>query len=428
MKTSQLLLAALAIVALGAAPVGAQTAHGPAKAAPKAPVKAPTNDDCLGCHGEPSLTRANGKPVNVPPEAFAASVHGQGGVACVDCHADLATTTEFPHANKVAPVRCATCHDKAVADYDTSVHAEARRASAGSVAATCIDCHGTHDIRPKTDPDSRTYHLNLPQTCGRCHGNAEIIKRGRIAIGNVYSKFQDSIHGQALSRAGLMVAPNCSDCHGSHDIKREKNPDSRVYRPTIPSTCGKCHQGVVAKYQIGVHGTMLRKGNPLAAVCTDCHTTHDIKRVDVESWRMQVINECGTCHTDKIKTYRDTFHGQVNSLGFVRVATCADCHGAHDILPQSDPRSSVAPARLVKTCQRCHPNATSSFVRYDPHAQRDNRQRNPTLYYAAHFMDWLLVGVFAFFGLHTALWFSRAMVVKRGQRRPRASRPDRTEK
>ena len=54
---------------------------------------------------------------------------------------------------------------------------------------------------PSKDPDSPTYHLNLPATCGRCHGNAEIIRKGRIAIGDVVAQFQDSIHGQALARA-----------------------------------------------------------------------------------------------------------------------------------------------------------------------------------------------------------------------------------
>ena len=47
------------------------------------------------------------------------------------------------------------------------VHAQARRSSPQSVAATCTDCHGTHDIRPSSDPDSRTNHFNLPATCGR---------------------------------------------------------------------------------------------------------------------------------------------------------------------------------------------------------------------------------------------------------------------
>jgi hypothetical protein len=143
-------------------------------------------------------------------------------------------------------------------------------------------------------------------------------------------------------------------------------------------------------------------------VCSDCHTAHEIRRADEAGWQLDVIRECGTCHADKMKTYRDTFHGQVTALGFVRVATCASCHEPHAIYPGSDPRSTVSRARIVQTCQQCHPGANERFARYDPHADKDDRSRNAPLYYAARFMYWLLIGVFAFFGLHTLLWLPRA--------------------
>jgi cytochrome b subunit of formate dehydrogenase len=37
------------------------------------------------------------------------------------------------------------------------------------------------------------------------------------------------------------------------------------------------------------------------------------------------------------------------------VANCASCHGFHDILPASDPLSSVNKANLPQTCGKCHP-------------------------------------------------------------------------
>jgi hypothetical protein len=111
---------------------------------------------------------------------------------------------------------------------------------------------------------------------------------------------------------------------------------------------------------------------------------------------------------DKIKTYRDTFHGQVTSLGFVRVATCAACHSAHNIHGSTDERSMTSQARLLSTCQQCHPNATDGFAKYDPHADKDDPVRNPSLYYASTFMKWLLFGTFAFFGLHAGLWLFKS--------------------
>ncbi|MGE5358287.1 MAG: cytochrome c3 family protein, partial [Bacteroidales bacterium] len=254
MKILPRVLAPLLLCVVLSVPAVAQTARAPQP-------KPHPNDDCLACHGDASADRP------VLPTVFGASVHGQAGLACVDCHKDVATA-ELPHGEKLAPVVCATCHDQPAATYDRSVHAEARRAApATSVAASCKDCHGTHDIRPSTDPQSRTYHLNLPATCGRCHGNADIIKRGGIAIGNVVLQFQDSIHGRALSKGGLMVAPNCSDCHGAHEIQRRSNSESLIFRANVPATCGKCHEGVEARYLDGIHGTQMRKGNTFAPVC-----------------------------------------------------------------------------------------------------------------------------------------------------------------
>ncbi len=395
------------------------------KVAASAAPKPPTNDDCLACHGDPSAKDASGRSVAVLPDKFGASIHGQSGIACVDCHADLAKVTDFPHAEKLAPVNCATCHEAAAAKYDASVHARARRAAPQSVAASCRDCHGTHDIRSSTDPDSPTYHLNLPATCGRCHGNAEIIRKGRIAIGNVVAQFQDSIHGQALSKSGLMVAPDCKDCHNAHDIQRSTDPASPVFRTAVPTTCGKCHEGVLRKYQVGAHGEALAKGRPDAPVCVSCHSAHQIQRTDAPMWKASMLQECGTCHPESKRTYRDTFHGQETQLGFMRVATCADCHGAHDIFPQADPRSTVSTQRRVATCKKCHAGSNASFAQYDPHADRHNRARNPLLFYAARFMEALLIGVFAFFGIHTALWASRA--VKPGADLQRPNRGPRSE-
>jgi hypothetical protein len=33
------------------------------------------------------------------------------------------------------------------------------------------------------------------------------------------------------------------DCHGVHDIKRVKDPDSRVIRANLVKTCQQCHPG-----------------------------------------------------------------------------------------------------------------------------------------------------------------------------------------
>jgi hypothetical protein len=357
---------------------------------------APSDADCRGCHESPSLERL--------PD----SVHGQAGLSCVDCHVDLARAVEFPHPVKPAAPQCASCHAEPVERYAEGVHARALRADPDAPAATCAGCHGDHDILPARDPRSRTYHLTLPRTCGRCHGDEEMIRAAGIAAGNVPAAFEDSIHGQALSRRGLVVAPNCSSCHRAHDIHPAEDTRSPVFHANVPATCGRCHEGIRTEYDTSVHAKALAAGRS-AAVCSDCHSAHGIAATGLPAWRLSVVEECGTCHEESIRTYRDGFHGQASALGFVRVATCADCHGAHGIAATADGRSRVHASNLVSTCGRCHPGANANFVQYDPHADAGRKERSRPVYYTALFMNVLLAGVFTFFAVHTALWFPRSL-------------------
>ena len=405
MRTRFLILVCLAFTAAGPRLARAQGA------------KPPANDDCLACHGDSSAAREDGRSVAVLPEVFGASVHGAAGLACVDCHADLARVIEFPHPEKLAPANCATCHEAVVTQYRAGAHAQAI-AGGSSQAATCVSCHGMHDIKPASDRASRTHHLNVAATCGACHGP----KGAKTGAPSVAAHFEDSIHGRALRKQGLVVAPNCASCHGPHEIRRKTDPASTVNRDRVVATCTRCHAGIRPEYEKSVHAQAVKAGNALAPVCSDCHTAHDIGRVESDAWKLGIIRECGTCHEQSLRTYRDTFHGKISELGFTRVAKCADCHGAHDILPASNPASLISPERRLSTCQQCHTSANANFVLYDPHADPQDRARNPVLYFTAAFMKLLLGGVFLFFGMHTLLWFPRSLQVRRErQRKHRAS-------
>ncbi len=385
---------------------GLMVAAASASAQTPAPA-APTNEDCLACHSDPSAARANGQPVVVQGERFAQSIHGS--LSCVDCHSDLNKPTEFPHAETLAKVSCATCHDTAVQQYELGVHALARRTNHNSRAATCVDCHGgnPHEIRPASDPESATNKLKIAETCAKCHGNKATVTLASGKTPAVAAMFQDSIHGQALIKKGLIVAPTCSDCHSNHDIIPKRMSDSPVAPKNVPATCGKCHEGIRHEFAQGAHGIKLAAGTSYAPNCASCHNAHGVQRTDTANWQLHAVEQCGTCHKEALATYRDTFHGQVTALGFTPVAKCADCHGAHKLLARSDPQSPVNQANLVKTCGQCHESANANFVKYNPHANKHDKARLPALYYSAMFMDALLVFVFAFFGVHTMLWFSR---------------------
>jgi hypothetical protein len=94
-------------------------------------------------------------------------------------------------------------------------------------------------------------------------------------------------------------------------------------------------------------------------------------------------------------------------LGFADGATCSDCHGSHAILRASDPASSVAPANLLKTCQKCHQDATAGFATFQPHATTDDFARYPYTWLASKFVNLAVGGVLLFFWIHSALWFYR---------------------
>jgi len=353
--------------------------------------------DCLSCHADATLQDASGHSVAVDATKFHASIHGN--LQCSNCHTDI---KDYPHPEKRTPVKCESCHADEAAGLVGSVHASP------SAEHPCTSCHGdAHSIFPKEDPKSAVYPLNIPRTCGTCHGNDAMARKH--GLNNVYPLYIDSIHGFALSKEGLLVAANCMSCHGSHHILSHKDPQSSTYRTNIPKTCGSCHAGITSEYLSGIHGKALAAGKLNAPVCSDCHNAHAIEQPTAAAFRMQSTPICGNCHKEKFATYRDTFHSQLSSLGgYVETARCWDCHGAHEILPASDPQSPVAPANLVRTCGRCHAGANLSFVQYQPHANARNRKLNPALYFIRLFMNLLLASVLTFFVIHTILWLIRS--------------------
>jgi hypothetical protein len=376
-------------------------------AAPKAPAAPPPSvvDTCMMCHADKDAKGAGGKSIAVDAAKFGKSVHGELQLKCTDCHADV-SADKLPHPEKLKPVDCATCHDKAAKEYAGTVHGSARKGG-NAIAATCKDCHGTHDILRSKDPASRTNHANVEATCSACHGSDAVVAAGKLPGGNVGGKFHDSIHGKALKGAAQGSAPTCSNCHGVHDIRPKADQASRTNRAKVPDMCGACHKPEREAFVKGMHGKLRQDGVLAAPGCTDCHSAHGIQQHDAPKFQVDVIKECGTCHTDYLSTYRDTFHGQVTELGYARMATCASCHGAHDILPASNPASMVSKQNRVKPCQTCHPGASANFASFDPHADKHNKARDPIYWYAARFMEILLLGVFAFFGIHTVFWLYR---------------------
>jgi predicted CXXCH cytochrome family protein len=369
-----------------------------------------SNSDCMVCHDDPKLTRIVAGVTNslhVTETNLNQSVHA--GLSCTDCHAGI---KDLPHEEKLPAPQCGSCHDSESKEYAASIHGMSQ-SMGSSGAATCASCHGSHNIVPVKQGDSPVFKLNLPATCARCHSNPNLTSEYRMKFPQAASQYMESIHGRALIKLGLIIAPSCNDCHGVHDIRRSVDRDSKINHAHIADTCGKCHVGVEKTYLKSVHGQLLAKGDARGPVCTDCHSAHQIETQVGGLLKAASDARCGKCHQDRLENYMETYHGKAIALGAShqapQVAACYDCHGHHDVLPPSDPESRLSSSNILQTCQQCHKGATAKFTQYVPHADPTDREHYPLLHFVFIAMTGLLVGTFAFFGLHTALWLIRSV-------------------
>ena len=321
----------------------------------------PKNELCLGCHGYESFGVPTGKvgeqamrKLYVSPELFKQGVHSKR--ACVDCHWEI---LQVPH--------------------ERNVHRE---------RVNCIDCHlSTMESQHAT-------------------GSNEF-KRVDDVVASIAS-YTSSIHARPSKEDLLKPNAYCSDCHNAHTFAPLGTKPRWEFRATIPEVCGKCHADIRKTYLTSVHGEEVKQeGNPNAAVCVDCHTTHDIGSPTTDSIKLSITANCGDCHAQQLKTYTGTYHGQVNTLGYAYTAKCYDCHGHHDIQRVADETSKVHKNNRLKTCQTCHANATEGFISFHPHGNPHDFDRYPYMWIASKFMIGLLAGVFAFFWTHSLLWFYR---------------------
>ena len=204
-------------------------------------------------------------------------------------------------------------------------------------------------------------------TCLACHGDPSAhryVDPRRLAA---------SVHGQLM----------CTTCHADATEIPHAIPLASVSQQQIPSTCGQCHGDIQRAYLRSVHGQAAAAGKRHAPVCTDCHGEHYVAAVTSEASKVfpsHVPETCSQCHAAErivskyrlpayvVQTYMGSFHGLAHQLGSVTVANCASCHGAHEILPAIDDRSSINPKNLAKTCGACHPGVGGLVARGKIHA------------------------------------------------------------
>lgn len=149
----------------------------------KAKVDPVAHAACIDCHGNLYKDWEN-------------SVHGRNiidkkqidGPLCIDCHGSPhyitpINTINSPVNRKNVVKTCAACHDRQdiaakynyhpyiVARYYKSFHGK-KYVLGHPNAPTCVNCHGSHNVRRWDDPASPVAWENRIGTCVQCHAGA----------------------------------------------------------------------------------------------------------------------------------------------------------------------------------------------------------------------------------------------------------------
>ena len=125
-------------------------------------------------------------------------------------------------------------------------------------------------------------------------------------------------------------------------------------RPSPPGTARRPPAPIATRNTRSPGSRAVRLCKISADVCSDCHAS-------------ERLNTKYNLPPDRVKTFFESYHGLAAQYGSTLAANCASCHGVHNILPSTDPRSSIYKTNLVATCGKCHPGATENFAQSKVH-------------------------------------------------------------
>jgi len=215
--------------------------------------------------------------------------------------------------------------------------------SYGQVKNSCLDCHSAlpEPLGVTQEKFSQDIHAQKGLTCASCHG------------GDPTSDDPDRAMSRKAGWKGKIdrrqVPRLCGSCHSDPAYIRQFNPSLRTDQ--------------LDQYHTSVHGKRLAGGDAKVAVCTDCHSVHDLRapsdpRSTVNP--VNVANTCARCHadasymkgysipTDQFAKYSTSVHHEALAVrGDLSAPTCTTCHGNHGAAPPGVDR-------VQNVCSTCH--------------------------------------------------------------------------
>lgn len=387
------------------------------------------NKQCLSCHIDDENSMAVSE--HTTETSFHLTLTQEDGtpINCSNCHGSHHITPIDDVNSPVSPMNaqttCGSCHAEEQQQFERSVHGQ-NLALGSEDAATCIKCHSEH--QPQVTALSQR-KIEIHNTCGSCHFDEDLMNGHGLQMNGFEQLMEHSVHASEV-RKGNVDAPVCSDCHGYHEILPLNDPNSAVHFQNVSNTCGKCHEAVQQQYEISIHGVSSARGRKDSPICTDCHGEHSILRAGDENSPVHKLNmaknTCARCHESvvlsskydmafgQVDSYFDSYHGLASNWGSKEAANCGSCHGTHMILPSTDPRSTISPARLAETCGQCHPGMSSNVALSTVHTIEGS---------ASHTIDswvqWiyflLIIAVIGGMFLHNAIIYFSILMKKRKQ-------------
>jgi predicted CXXCH cytochrome family protein len=346
---------------------------------------------CVDCHGnhqiestnDPSKSTVRAKMMETCGKCHAKeldhynkSSHGQAfkngnkeAPTCFQCHGEhsinsVLKSDEFSKINQTE--MCLSCHqdnrvnknkESHLNDYKKSFHYLALK-NGNIKAATCSNCHGPHEMKPASDPESQIFKKNIDNTCGQaeCHVQEKL-------------DYSGSIHHTSLMSKENSDSPTCNSCHGAHQI---------VDTDSLGKDLGTKQRGVVK-------------------LCSNCHAS--------------VVLVRNNNLPNVAANYNESFHGLAVRGGSSRAASCESCHGNHNIRPSSDTLSTINKKNLGQTCGKCHPGADKVFLDTKIHILSQESD-NPMLFWVSRFYLILIIVIIGGMILHNILDYRRKLKEK----------------
>ncbi len=196
----------------------------------------------------------------------------------------------------------------------------------------CLGCHGQPgqtyelqngellDLYVPAEDHNNSVHGEMGYACVQCHrtvgeypheaftavdlrdASLRLYQACRFCHQTQYDQAQDSVHSTAFAN-GIREAAICTDCHSAHAVRRLNDPNTKERLPDTgiwaAQTCAKCHSAIYEVYRESVHGSaLIGEGNQDVPTCIDCHGVHNIEDPTTAQFRLSSPQLCAKCHTD----------------------------------------------------------------------------------------------------------------------------------